>query len=69
MNLNNHVLKAHGINLKFKSIHTVTEEVLRREMEATGETSIAVSHLMPQLGELSSSHETGAVNYQILKME
>lgn len=31
VNLNNHVFRVHGINLKFKSIHTITAEVIRKE--------------------------------------
>lgn len=44
----------HGINLKFKSIHTVTEDVLRREMGIMSETRVAISHIMPQLGEVQT---------------
>ncbi|CAH0407705.1 unnamed protein product [Chilo suppressalis] len=60
VNLNNHVSKVHGINLKFKSIHTVTEEVLRREMGMVSETRVAISHIMPQLREAPTpgAHET-----------
>ncbi|KAM3962895.1 uncharacterized protein ACR2FA_002991 [Aphomia sociella] len=60
VNLNNHVLKVHGINLKFKSIHTVTDEVLRREMGLVNETRVAISHIMPQLGDAPTpaAHET-----------
>ncbi|KAJ8732666.1 hypothetical protein PYW07_015265 [Mythimna separata] len=60
VNLNNHVYKVHGINLKFKSIHTVTEDVLRREMGMINETRVALSHIMPQLGEVPTpaAHET-----------
>ncbi|XP_075970501.1 uncharacterized protein LOC142972930 isoform X2 [Anticarsia gemmatalis] len=60
VNLNNHVFKVHGINLKFKSIHTVTEDVLRREMGMVNETRVAISHIMPQLGEVPTpaAHET-----------
>ncbi|XP_026753787.3 zinc finger protein 813-like isoform X1 [Galleria mellonella] len=60
VNLNNHVFKVHGINLKFKSIHTVTEEVLRREMGLVNETREAISHIMPQLSEAPTpaAHET-----------
>ncbi|XP_026729336.1 zinc finger protein 436-like isoform X1 [Trichoplusia ni] len=60
VNLNNHVSKVHGINLKFKSIHTVTEDVLRREMGMVNETRVAISHIMPQLGEVPTpaAHET-----------
>ncbi|XP_021200927.1 zinc finger protein 239 isoform X1 [Helicoverpa armigera] len=60
VNLNNHVFKVHGVNLKFKSIHTVTEDVLRREMGMLNETRVAISHIMPQLGEVPTpaAHET-----------
>ncbi|CAB3242863.1 unnamed protein product [Arctia plantaginis] len=60
VNLNNHVYKVHGINLKFKSIHTVTEEVLRREMGMANETRVAISHIIPQMGEVPTpaAHET-----------
>ncbi|XP_063621512.1 zinc finger protein 69-like isoform X1 [Cydia splendana] len=49
VNLNNHVYKVHGINLKFKSIHTVTEEILRREMGLAGEARAAIAHILPAL--------------------
>lgn len=60
VNLNNHVYKVHGINLKFKSIHTVTEEVLRREMGMNNETRIAILQITPQMGEVPTvvAHET-----------
>ncbi|XP_041976703.1 myoneurin-like [Aricia agestis] len=60
VNLNNHVFKIHGINLKFKSIHTVTEEVLRREMNMVNEARDAIAHIMPQLGQVPApaAHET-----------
>lgn len=63
VNLNNHVFKVHGINLKFKSIHNVTEEVLRREMGMVSEASDAIAHIMPQLGAAGdvptpAAHET-----------
>ncbi|CAH0699874.1 unnamed protein product [Spodoptera exigua] len=60
VNLNNHVYKVHGINLKFKSIHTVTEEILRREMGMMNETRVAITHILPQLGEVPTpaAHET-----------
>ncbi|XP_073951363.1 LOW QUALITY PROTEIN: uncharacterized protein [Choristoneura fumiferana] len=62
VNLNNHVYKVHGINLKFKSIHTVTEDVLRREMGMASEARVAISHIMPQLGDVPTpgAHETVA---------
>ncbi|CAG9785136.1 unnamed protein product [Diatraea saccharalis] len=64
VNLNNHVAKVHGINLKFKSIHTVTEEVLRQEMGMVNETRVAISHIMPELGEAPTpgAHETVAMS-------
>lgn len=59
VNLNNHVFKVHGINLKFKSIHTVTEDVLRREMGMVSETRDAIAHIMPQLdAPAPAAHET-----------
>lgn len=60
VNLNNHVYKVHGINLKFKSIHTVTEDILRREMGMMNETRVAITHILPQLGEVPTpaAHET-----------
>ncbi|KOB68579.1 Uncharacterized protein OBRU01_08463 [Operophtera brumata] len=60
VNLNNHVFKVHGINLKFKSIHTVTEDILRREMGMMSETRAAIAHIMPTLGEAppAAAHET-----------
>lgn len=63
VNLNNHVFKVHGINLKFKSIHTVTEEVLRREMGMANETRLAISNIMPELNEVPTpaAHETVVV--------
>lgn len=50
----------HGINLKFKSIHNVTEEILRREMGMANETRVAISHIIPQIGEVPTpaAHET-----------
>jgi hypothetical protein len=64
VNLNNHVYKVHGINLKFKSIHTVTEEILRREMGMVNETRVAISHLMPQLSNAPTpaAHETVTIS-------
>ncbi|XP_032511387.1 zinc finger protein 483-like [Danaus plexippus] len=61
VNLNNHVYKVHGINLKFKSIHTVTEEVLRRELGLASEA--AVAQMMPHLDRMTdvptpAAHET-----------
>lgn len=50
VNLNNHALKVHDINLKFKSIHTLTEEILQREHELLGN----ITHLVPPPG----AHET-----------
>lgn len=52
--------KVHGINLKFKSIHTVTEDILRREMGMTMEARDAIAHIMPQLGDVPTpaAHET-----------
>ncbi|XP_038210720.1 zinc finger protein 391-like [Zerene cesonia] len=60
VNLNNHVFKTHGINLKFKSIHTVTEEVLRREMGMLNEARDAIAHIIPQLTDVPTpgAHET-----------
>ncbi|XP_045512083.1 zinc finger protein 19-like [Pieris brassicae] len=60
VNLNNHVYKTHGINIKFKSIHTVTEEVLRREMGMLNEARVAIAHIIPQLSEVPTpgAHET-----------
>lgn len=60
VNLNNHVYKVHGINLKFKSIHTVTEDILRREMGMASETRVAISHIMPALSDAPApaAHET-----------
>ncbi|VVC96480.1 unnamed protein product [Leptidea sinapis] len=49
VNLNNHVAKTHGVNLKFKSIHTVTDDVLRREMGIANETREAIAHILPHL--------------------
>ncbi|XP_013177874.1 PREDICTED: zinc finger protein 25-like [Papilio xuthus] len=60
VNLNNHVQKAHGLNFKFKSIHRVTEEVLRREMGMANETSAAIAHILPHLTDVPTpaAHET-----------
>ncbi|CAH0727753.1 unnamed protein product, partial [Brenthis ino] len=60
VNLNNHMYKVHGINIKFKSIHTVTEDILRREMGMTIEAREAIAHIMPQLGDVPTpgAHET-----------
>ncbi|XP_053602622.1 myoneurin-like isoform X2 [Plodia interpunctella] len=60
VNLNNHVYKVHGVNLKFKSIHVVTEEILRREMGLVNETRVAIAHIMPQLTDAPTpaAHET-----------
>ncbi|KAI5644084.1 zinc-finger associated domain (zf-AD) domain-containing protein [Phthorimaea operculella] len=61
VNLNNHVYKVHGINLKFKSIHNVTEEVLRREMGMASETRMAIMQITPNLQEgvpPLAAHET-----------
>ncbi|XP_028170969.1 zinc finger protein 354C-like isoform X3 [Ostrinia nubilalis] len=59
VNLNNHVYKVHGINLKFKSIHTVTEDVLRREMGMGSETRAAIAHIMPQLDSQPAAEYSG----------
>ncbi|XP_045764628.1 zinc finger protein 354A-like [Maniola jurtina] len=60
VNLNNHVFKVHGINLKFKSIHTVTEDILRKELGMLSEASEAIAHILPQLSEAPApaAHET-----------
>ncbi|XP_048485107.1 zinc finger protein 84 isoform X1 [Plutella xylostella] len=65
VNLNNHVFKFHGINLKFKSIHVVTEEILRREMDMAGEARIAISNILPSLDVAPppAAHETVAGDY------
>ncbi|XP_047986488.1 zinc finger protein 875-like [Leguminivora glycinivorella] len=62
VNLNNHVYKVHGINLKFKSIHVVTEEILRREMGLAGEARAAIAHILPNLDQ---SQEQPQVDYAI----
>ncbi|XP_049865922.1 zinc finger protein 583-like isoform X2 [Pectinophora gossypiella] len=60
VNLNNHVYKVHGINLKFKSIHTVTEDILRREMGMVNETRMAIMQITPGIGDVPppAAHET-----------
>ncbi|XP_052738485.1 zinc finger protein 43 [Bicyclus anynana] len=60
VNLNNHVFKVHGINLKFKSIHTVTEDILRKELGLMTEAGEAIAHIMPQLSDVPTpgAHET-----------
>ncbi|CAH2236975.1 gastrula zinc finger protein XlCGF26.1-like [Pararge aegeria] len=60
VNLNNHVFKVHGINLKFKSIHTVTEDILRKELGMMTEAGEAIAHIMPQLSDVPTpgAHET-----------
>ncbi|XP_026328520.1 zinc finger protein 879-like isoform X1 [Hyposmocoma kahamanoa] len=60
VNLNNHVFKVHGINLKFKSIHIVTEDILRREMGMANETRMAIMQIAPQMSEVPppAAHET-----------
>lgn len=39
VNLNNHVFKVHGINIRYKPVYTLTSEILSMEYATAGSQS------------------------------